>query len=226
MASFRTHISFGIAAGVLSIIGLVSLAVTKEPSFLVVLFVMAALGSILPDMDSDSGIPFYVAFGSLTVVATTLTFFSLYRDVPSNWRVIITATLGTAVFVWVIVGHFFKRFTRHRGMAHSLPAALLAGLIVFFLASRFYFTDQEAFLLAVAMIAGFLIHLLLDEIYAAVNFHGKLFVPNKAFGSAFKLRSDNMLINLAVFGVIVFLIAGNVQRLWGLAEGFWKTIVD
>lgn len=224
MASFRTHISFGVALGVLGIVALLTSAALNAPTLLVAVFALATLGSVLPDMDSDSGIPFHVAFGSLTIVAAVLAFTSVYKDAPHNWRVLITSTVGTAVFVWGVVGYLFKRFTRHRGMAHSIPAALLAGLLAFFLASRMYFSDQDAFVLGVALTGGYLVHLILDEVWAAVNFQGTLFIPNKAFGSALKLKSGSTMVNLAVFGVIAFLLAGNVQRLWGLAEGFWQTL--
>jgi membrane-bound metal-dependent hydrolase YbcI (DUF457 family) len=175
-------------------------------------------------MDSDSGVPFHVAFGSLTVVASAFAFLSMYRAAPGNWQTLIVATGGTAVFVWVVVGYLFKRYTRHRGMAHSLAATFLAGLITFFLASRFYFSDMQAFLLALALMGGYLIHLILDEVWAAVNFNGRLFIPNKALGSALKITGDHTLTNALVFGAIIFFLAGNVQRLWGLVETFWTSI--
>lgn len=224
MASFRTHISFGIALGVLGCVALITAAITHAPLLLVAVFALATLGSVLPDMDSDSGVPFHVAFGSLTVVVTVLAFLSAYKTAPVNWRLVLIVTGGAAVFVWGIVGYVFKRITRHRGMAHSLPAALLAGLITFFLASRLYFSDQYSFMLGTAIVLGYVLHLALDELYAAVNFHGTLFIPNKAFGSALKVKSDSLVVNAAVYTAIFFLLAGNVQRLWGLAEGFWKQL--
>lgn len=225
MASFRTHISFGIAAGILGIVGLVTLAIANVPALMVAVFLAVALGSILPDMDSDSGVPFHIAFGSLTIVATALSFIALRHDHPSSWQIVIAATIGVAVFVWGIVGHIFKRFTRHRGMAHSIPAAVLAGLITFSLASRLYYSDSDSFILGIAIVVGCLIHLILDEVWAAVNFHGTLFIPNKAFGSALKLWSDSSTVNLLVFGAIVFFLLGNVERLWNLAVVFWKSVL-
>lgn len=224
MASFRTHISFGVALGVLGCIALTTAAATNAPALLVAVFALATLGSVLPDMDSDTGIPFHVAFGSLTVVVAVLAFLSAYKTAPVNWRLVLITTGGAAVLVWGVVGYAFKRVTRHRGMAHSLPAAFLAGLITFFLASRLYFSDQYSFMLGAAITFGYVLHLVLDELYAAVNFHGRLFVPNKAFGSALKVKSDSWAVNTAVYVAIVFLLAGNVQRLWGLAEGFGKQL--
>lgn len=224
MASFRTHISFGLGAGILGVIGLVSVAIADAPAFLIAVFAAVTLGSVLPDIDSDSGIPFNVAFGTLTVVASALTFSSVHRTTNGNIVQDIIWTLGVALFVWFVIGYIFKRFTRHRGMAHSIPAAVLSGLTTFFLASRYAFTDSESFILAVAMVLGFLIHLILDEIYAAINFHGKAFVPNKAFGTALKFGGGSKLVNIAIYGAIIFLAAGNTQRLWNLAESFWNTI--
>jgi membrane-bound metal-dependent hydrolase YbcI (DUF457 family) len=131
---------------------------------------------------------------------------------------------GTFVFVYVIIGALFKRFTRHRGMAHSLPAALLGALITFFLATHYSFSDMDSFILAVAMFFGYTGHLILDELYAAVNFHGTPFVPNKALGSALKIVSGSKVINLAVYGSILFLVAGNTGRFVNLALKFWRIV--
>lgn len=224
MASFRSHISLGIASGILGGTALVSLAVLDQPNFLLVVFVAAVLGSVLPDMDSDSGIPFHVSFGSFAVVAAALAGSSAYQETPDDLFRVALWTAGAFGFVYLVLGSVFKRLTRHRGMAHSLPAALLAGLVTFFLAVHFSFTDMEAFVLAVAMIAGYIGHLILDELYAAVNFHGTPFIPNKALGSALKLFSSDRLINVAVYGTILFMFAGNVGRFANLAEKFWRTI--
>lgn len=224
MANFKTHISFGIAAGILGIIILAGVATAQVPGFLITVFVVATLGSVLPDIDSDSGLPFHVAFGALTIVVCALVFGHFYNIIPRNAKIIVGWTLAAGVFVWGIVGSIFRRFTIHRGMAHSLPAALLAGLGTFFAASRFYFSDADAFILAIAMVAGFLIHLILDEIWAVVNFHGKLFVPNKAFGTALKLFSDSMAVNLLVYGLIIVILYENYDRLYVLVLAFWGSL--
>ena len=224
MASFRWHISTGIALGVLGAALLASFAVVDAPSFLIVVLAMATLGSVLPDMDSDSGVPFHVAFGSLSIVCAALVFITVYRKYPGDYQQLVGWALLVGIGVWGIVGYIFKRFTRHRGIAHSIPAVILGGLITFFLATRFYFSDSDAFILAVALMCGYLSHLVLDEIYAAVNFQGRLFEPNKAFGSAMKLKSHNAFINLAVFGAIILLAAGNVERFISLAKAFWEKI--
>jgi membrane-bound metal-dependent hydrolase YbcI (DUF457 family) len=224
MANFRTHISFGIAFGVLGAMLMSGLAALYAPSFLITVFVVATLGSVLPDIDSDSSLPFHVAFGSLTIVICALVFARLRLVYSGDYKLILGYTALTGVFVWGVLGYLFRKFTVHRGIVHSLPAALLVGLGTFFLASRFYFSDADAFVLAVAMAGGFLTHLVLDEIWALVNFQGKILVPNKAFGTALKLFSESRTINFLIYGAILFLLYGNYDRLLNLAKGFLENI--
>lgn len=224
MASFRTHVSFGIAAGISAAVALPTLSIAGAPGNIFVAVAVLALGSILPDMDSDSGIPFHMAFGSLSLVSGALVFVSSYEENPSDWQGNIVAAVGASLFLWVVVGYVFKRFTRHRGMAHSIPAAILSGLVTFFVASRFSFSDPDAFLFGVAMISGYLVHLVLDEVWEAVNFHGIPFIPNKALGSSLKIFSPSMFSNVAVYGAISFLLLGNMDRLLTLFETFRSQI--
>lgn len=224
MASFRSHVSLGIASGILGAGALVSMAVLDAPSFLMTVFVAAVLGSVLPDMDSDSGIPFHVSFGSFAVVAAALLGSSAYEETPTDYLRVILFALGGFSFVYLVLGGLFKRFTRHRGMAHSLPAAVLAGLLAFFLASHFSYSDSKAFILGIAMLLGYLGHLVLDELYAAVNFHGTPFIPNKSLGSALKFVSDDTSIDVFLYGAILFLLAGNTGRFANLAESLWNRL--
>lgn len=224
MASFRAHISLGIATGVLGVIGLVTLALFEAPGLLMAAWVAAVLGSVLPDIDSDSGLPFHISFASLSLVVAALVGSSIYEETPAALGRVALWAVGGFAFVYLVLGAIFKRFTRHRGMAHSIPAALVAGLVTFFLASRFGFADEEAFVLGVAMVLGFLGHLILDELYAAVNFHGTPFIPNKALGSALKLYGNDALPNLMVYGLLLFLLAGNVGRFANLAEDLWQSL--
>lgn len=214
MANFRTHISFGIAFGVLGVFLLMSSALVPSSwSFFVFIWLMVTIGAILPDMDSDSGVPFHVTFGSLSLIVGGLVYIVAHKHAPQEYISVAAWVIGAIGFVWVILGSIFKRFTRHRGMAHSIPAAVLSGLCVFSLATRIGFDEWRAFLLGVALMFGYLIHLILDEIYAAVNFHGTLFLPNKALGSALKFFSKSRRINTAVYGGILFFIVGNGHEL-------------
>jgi hypothetical protein len=65
--------------------------------------------------------------------------------------------------------------------------------------------------LSLSLTIGFLLHLVLDEIWAATNFHGTPFIPNKAFGSALKLYSHSRTTNIFTYACLVILIIGNYQ---------------
>lgn len=214
MASFRTHISFGIALGVVSVFALIALALAPAHwSFYLFVALAVVVGAILPDMDSDSGIPFHITFGSLAVIGAALAGFYAWVTVPGQYMALIAYPFTTAFLIWVVIGYLFKRFTRHRGMAHSIPAAALAGLLMYSLANHFWFDGWQSFLLGVAIALGYVLHLVLDEVNSAVNFHGTPFVPNKALGSALKFFCQNQLINGVVYGAIVFLFVGNAAIL-------------
>lgn len=210
MASFKTHFSFGVALGAASIILTVFFGLTAAGlSFLALLAIVAVIGAILPDIDSDTGVPFHVTFGSLAITAGGLSLWYALDHFPGDLRWIVGLPLGSMLFVWGILGAIFKKLTHHRGIVHSVPAMLLAGLATFSLASALHFAEWEAFLLGLAMALGFTLHLALDEAYAAVNFHGTPFVPNKELGSALKLKSNSAGANAVVYIALFFLVLKN-----------------
>lgn len=225
MASFRTHISFGIAFGVMSVFLMMSFAIVPPAwSFFVLVWLMAVIGAILPDMDSDSGVPFHMTFGSLSLVVGGLVFLGARDRLSGEYLNIVLLVALSMGIVWGVFGSAFKRFTRHRGMAHSIPAALLSGLLVFWFAARFGFDEWRAFLLGIAITIGYILHLLLDEVYATVNFHGIPFVPNKSLGSALKLFSKSRSINTLVYSALIFSLLGNGAQLFRLGDRLLSVI--
>ncbi|MFZ2682299.1 MAG: metal-dependent hydrolase [Patescibacteria group bacterium] len=207
MASFRTHMAFGVAFGVMSAVAIASLAVLPPNWSLSILIGLAVtLGAQLPDIDSDSGLPFHITFGSLALSAGGLSLLYAIDHYPGDYLLITVIPLLAIFAVWVILGTAIKKFTRHRGMAHSLPAAILAGLITFRLMTWLDFAATQAACLGLAISLGYTLHLILDEVWAGMNFHGQLFVPNKAFGSALKLIShDHKLTVLTYFAIALML---------------------
>ncbi|MEI7741932.1 MAG: metal-dependent hydrolase [bacterium] len=210
MANFKTHLSCGVVLGVICALVAVIFALIGNDwrdIFLIELFVI--LGAVMPDMDSDSGVPFHVAFGSLAIISAGFAVFYALTKMPGNYTLLISYPLGAIFLVWVVAGHTFKRLTKHRGMAHSIPAAALAGFVVFSGTARIGFSEWESFLFAASVAIGYILHLTLDELYSATNFHGHPFVPNKAFGSALKLFSHNHAITVFVYGLLWFFYSVN-----------------
>src|SRR5581483_8048964 len=90
--------------------------------------------------------------------------------------------------------------TVHRGMFHSTPAMLIAGLAVFLLDKG---SDMPVRLfLAGGVMIGFLSHLVLDEVFS-VDFLGLRL--KKSAGSALKLASKSLPATLTCYAILAAL---------------------
>ncbi len=163
-------------------------------------FVLGVIGGLLPDIDSDTSIPVRVAFTVLAVWSCFLLVFHL----GENHSLIELTLLGIACYLTVRYGAFslFTRITVHRGLFHSLPAAAAAGLITVLAAHRLFAQPPlEAWMCGAFVLLGFLVHLLLDEIYSVDLIGAKL---KRSFGTAFSLGTpSNPYGTLALYGAVV-----------------------
>src|SRR5262249_6867889 len=166
-------------------------------------FGVTALGGMMPDLDSDSGVPVRELFGLAAVVVPLMLVRRLHHLGLTPEEIL--AILG-CVYVAVRYGasYLFKRFTVHRGMFHSVPAMLIAGLLVY-LSDHRGELNARVFLAGGAMI-GFLSHLLLDEIYA-VDFMGHKLRLNKYSGTAIKFWSASWPATLIAYAILAGLAA-------------------
>ncbi|MFH1046883.1 MAG: metal-dependent hydrolase [Patescibacteria group bacterium] len=218
MASFKTHVSGGTAVGMA--VGAISLLLgisSYDFGWVILLAVAVIAGSVAPDIDSDSSIPFHMTFGTLSLLVAVVSAVPIWRLFAGEWLLVIGLPVAIALTVWFVVGLAFRKVTHHRGMVHSLPAGVLAGLIIFLVGTRIGLTEWQAWLLSVAFCVGYLLHLVLDEIYAAVNFQGLRIVPKKSFGSALKLFSHSRSANFVVYAAIAVIVLSNQNRLTVLA---------
>jgi hypothetical protein len=152
---------------------------------------LTTIGGMLPDLDSDSGVPVRELFGLAGVLVPLLLVHRLQRlqFTPEQLLVILAAIY---LVVRYGVAEIFKRITVHRGMYHSIPAMLIAGLAVFLMHRPEHAIApeemQKRLYFAVGTMIGFLSHLVLDELYA-VNLMGGVPRLNQFAGSALKLKS-------------------------------------
>lgn len=143
------------------------------------------LGGILPDIDSDNSFAIEIVFTLLAVFLAIL-FVYWYIDSIAIWRVFM---MGVAAFLTVRYGirYFFERLTLHRGIFHSILAALMMGfgatVLSYYLLSM---QTLNAWLTGLFVSFGYIVHLVLDEIYA-VDFSNQEI--KRSFGSALKLFS-------------------------------------
>lgn len=222
MANFRGHISTSGALGVgVGVFGAYYLQ--YDWGTVCLAGGLTAIGGMLPDLDSDSGVPAREMFGLAAVITPLLLFHRLqaYGFTPEQMLVVLA---GIYFGVRYGVSEVFRRVTVHRGMFHSVPAMIIAGLAVFLMyhqADKPMAADElrERLYLAAGTMIGFLSHLVLDELFA-VDLTGVVPKLNQFAGSALKLKSDSWSATaftyaiLCVLGYLAWLSTGSATAQW------------
>lgn len=147
---------------------------------------LGSLGSLLPDLDADQSTPVQISF---TVLSVSLAFAVMFHFAGSFDSVaeLLLVWVATYLFFRWLVFALFTRLTTHRGIFHSLPAALATGGLTAILTHHFLQqTPVQAWTAGSFVTFGFLVHLVLDEAYS-VNLFGMY--TKRSFGTAFKLWS-------------------------------------
>lgn len=200
MADFKTHITgstiVGIAYGYW---GVSSQSMTLESGILA--GGLCAVSGMLPDLDSDSGIPLRET-GMFAAAVVPMLMLERFRDLQLSHESMALAAMLIYVAIRFVGVEFFKRFTVHRGMWHSIPAAATAGLLAYL--AMPCPSESIRVYKSVAVILGFLVHLFLDEIWSLNLGSGRL-RPKKSFGSALKLFGNNQLSNIFVYTQVAVL---------------------
>jgi len=199
MAAFREHVAVGALASVAAVVTVYFYALITDPVLLGVLFAVTIIGSFLPDVDSDSGLPFYFVFGAVTLAITGLAIYFALNTYADRIYFLIGVPLGVMFFAWFVLGEVFKRYTHHRGIFHSLPAMGIAALLTYLGSQYFGANDMVSLILALGMAAGFGIHLVMDEVHSEVNLDGNPFIPKRSLGTAFKLFSTSRGVTLTTY---------------------------
>ena len=194
MADFKTHLSVAGSLSGTTAIGCLH-AGLAEPTHALLLFALGTIGGILPDIDSDHSIPVNLLFSCL---ATLAAFFSVFSRI-NTYSLVEAILLWAAVFLVVryLVFELFKRFTVHRGVFHSLLAAVFfCFLCATVMHVAFALSSVLSWLSGVFILFGYVIHLLLDELYSVDMVGARL---KKSFGTALKpISFGNLKASLAL----------------------------
>jgi membrane-bound metal-dependent hydrolase YbcI (DUF457 family) len=164
----------------------------------------------LPDLDSDSGVPVRELFNLSGALVPVLLLPRLQHDAQLTTDQILVVLAGIYLVVRFGVAHLFKRLTAHRGMFHSIPAMLIAGLTVFLLYHNPK-VEMRAWMAGGTML-GFLSHLVLDELFA-VDFMGLTPRLNKYAGSALKFWSKSLMATTLTY-IILCALAVPAWLVW------------
>ncbi len=203
MANFKTHISWGVVLGVGVVTAALIYSMFSGVESILWVFFAVLVGSFLPDVDSDNGIPFQILFGLLGAGLAGAAFFSLYQGGQEDLKFLIALPVLVFILVRFGAGYVFKKFTHHRGIFHSIPAAILSGLSTIWFLKLFSITGEKAMFAGLAVIIGYFGHLVLDEIYASVNLQGRLFIPKRSLGSALKFYSSSRPATVLVYIMVI-----------------------
>ncbi|WP_298610495.1 metal-dependent hydrolase [uncultured Thiothrix sp.] len=212
MANFHTHITWAAAgSGLLSILCLQVGLVGQQDALTLAL--VGTIGGILPDVDLQHAYPSRIMFSMLGIFVAFLMVFSVKNDMSISelWLVGIGAFLGIRFVFWQI----FHKYTTHRGSIHSLIAALFA---TFSITAMSYHllgkNDFTSWLIGLFLFIGFILHLVLDEIYSVdfMNYRIK-----RSFGTALKLfDSSKPAKSMFLLGMtfLVWFATPSEQRFW------------
>ncbi len=221
MANFRTHLAVGtVASGLLA--SLTTAAAVVTTNVVISLTLAGALGSVLPDIDlqrsRSSRIIFF--FLALFLSFCFLFAFSFQFSILEMW----VLWIGVFVFVGFIGQFLFHKFAKHRGVFHSMLAALVFAFltaIVFY--QVFDANPVVSWLAGSFMLFGYFVHLCLDEVYS-VDFDNQR--VKRSFGTALKLiehRSVGASTVMGIAAVGTFLLTPPMETFFGVvgSQDIW-----
>lgn len=176
---------------------------------------VTAVGGMLPDLDSDSGVPVREMSSFTAAIIPMLAMPRLHHSGLSTEGIF--AAMGLSYFLIRFgLAWFVRMISVHRGMFHSVPAMLISGLLVYLA----YGSPEQSIrlLLAAGVMIGFFSHLLLDEIYA-VDFNGIQIKLNSFAGSAIKFISPSWIAT-----TVCYLILGGLM--WTAYQDYHRPLLQ
>lgn len=208
MAQFRTHLAVtSIISGIASTMLLASTITTPQEASLY--FALCVTGGLLPDIDSGNSVPARLLF---TFMATAISFIVIFRQHNDNTVMeLFLIWTGSFVLIKYLLFSLFAKITVHRGIIHSIPAAIFFGFICTIVLYRiFHFNEFVSWMSGLSVFGGCLIHLLIDEL-CSLNINGKR--PKKSAGTALKFWSVSDLKSTAfMYFAIIILFIGTPEH--------------
>jgi len=181
MANFNTHLSVAATASAMISGTLLSMEVLS-PNEAVIAFVLGTLGGLLPDVDSARSTSIKVGFNVLSLLMTIMFIFVE----SSTYSLVEMFIMSALVFSGIRYGflELFRKISKHRGMFHSVPVALIWGTVVAILMYFFFALNSlVSWVYGLMIIIGYLVHLILDEMYSVDLRNRRV---KKSWGTAFK----------------------------------------
>jgi len=202
MSDFKTHVQGGLVIGIaLSGAQFLFFPGHLDKIQLAAVCLMAVIGGVLPDLDSNTGKPLAILSALLSLIAPAfmLKFMAQYYALTPEFLI---CYFALAYFVInSVVCKFVKKITVHRGILHSIPFVLLCGICAFF----FFVPSGKSMSMSagVAVFAGGITHLVMDEFHSLSWSSGILPQPNNYTGTALKFKASSLSSTLYVYGILI-----------------------
>jgi membrane-bound metal-dependent hydrolase YbcI (DUF457 family) len=194
MAGFKTHVATSTVLGIGY--GAAAYSWYEVPLDQCLLATgLCSVSGMLPDLDSDNGVPLResLAFAAAVVPMLLIDRFQ-NAGFSTDAMVLLTAVIYAAIRFGL--GSILRSYTRHRGMFHSLPAAIIFAELAYLMCD----CPQQSMRIfkAAAVMIGFMSHLILDEVWSVELRMG---IPRfkKSFGTALKLWDKVWWANLSAY---------------------------
>ncbi|MGB4498382.1 MAG: metal-dependent hydrolase [Methylococcaceae bacterium] len=182
MANFNVHLSVAASSSAIAAVIGVNLNV-MDFSHAPWLVFLGIVGGMLPDIDAVNSKPVRLLFNVLALLSATAVL-SILKNYVVSYQLFALA-FGIYWLTRFLVLASIKRFTVHRGIFHSILALLFfAFLMVCISDLAFKQNPMYAWLNGFFIGFGFLVHLLLDEMYSVDLSNRRM---KKSFGTALKL---------------------------------------
>ena len=206
MAAYREHITFSSLLG--AAVGGAAVAVGEfTPVQGALAGILTGLGGMLPDLDSDTGKPLREICGLTAALVPLLLMHRLLAWARGDMDKAMLLAIGLYAALRYGGASLLAAATVHRGMFHSVPAMLIAGELGFL---GYMSPDLRVkALMGASIAAGFLSHLVLDEVYS-VEWSGRRLRLKESAGSALKWSGTNWRANAVTYGLLFTLTYGIV----------------
>ncbi len=201
MANFNVHLSVAASSSAIAaVVGVnFNLIDFSHAPWLVFLGIV---GGMLPDIDAVNSKPVRLLFNVLALLSATAVL-SMLKNYVTSYQLF---ALVIAIY-WLtrfLVLASIKRFTVHRGIFHSILALLFFSFLMVCISDlAFKQNSTYAWLNGFFIGFGFLVHLLLDEIYSVDLSNRRI---KKSFGTALKLFNYKNLPSSALMALLTIFL--------------------
>ncbi len=204
MAGFKTHVTVSTALGVGY--GAVGLGLDYPLETCLLAGGLCGVAGMLPDLDSKSGVPVREIM-ALAAAIVPMMMIDRFQQMNLGPESIVLA--GSLIYIVIRfgVGEIFKLYTVHRGMWHSVPAAITCGLLAMFVCACDDYRMRV--FKALAVFLGFMSHLVVDELWSIELRRGRLHFKS-SFGTAIKFWGKSLWGNISTYAKLIVMVAVTV----------------